>query len=95
MLAGVAFLVQVVLVEVSRGGRSPARSSEDNVPDIPDGLVQLVHGVEESCLRGVMPISSSAAWRSWPALEQSADHDVVQARGHPFAIFRLRPEGFG
>jgi hypothetical protein len=52
-----AFLIQVVLVDVSRGGRSPRwviENSIPDIPDIPDGLVHLIHGVADLAARGVI-----------------------------------------
>jgi len=55
MLAGVAFLVQVLIVEVFRGdGLFTRRMIENGVPDIPDGLVHLVGGVADLVVRGVI-----------------------------------------
>lgn len=51
---GRAFLVQVVPVEVPRGGPLPAGVIEDSVLDSPDGLVQLVRGVTDLAARGVI-----------------------------------------
>ncbi len=54
--AGMAFLIQVVLVDVE-GGRSPRWVTENSVPDIPDipdGLVHLIHGVADLAARGVI-----------------------------------------
>jgi len=51
--AGMAFLIQVVLVDVSRGC-SPRRVIGNSVPDIPDGLVHLFHGVADLAARGVI-----------------------------------------
>ena len=52
--AGVAFPVQVLIVEMSRGRPLTRRVIEDGVLDIPDGLVQLVGGVADLAVRGVI-----------------------------------------
>jgi hypothetical protein len=68
---------------------------EDSVRDIPDSLVHLVHGVADLPARGVIAHESQRCLEILACGEQSADHDVVQAQGDPFAVFGLAWDGFG
>jgi hypothetical protein len=68
---------------------------ENSVPDIPDGLVHLIHGVADLAARGVIAHKSQRCLQVLARGEQSADHDVVQAQCDPFAVFGLARDGLG
>jgi hypothetical protein len=68
---------------------------ENSVPDIPDGLVHLIGGVADLAARGMIAHESQRCPQVLARGEQSADHDVVQASGDPFAVFGLARDGFG
>jgi hypothetical protein len=68
---------------------------ENSVRDIPDGLVHLIGGVADLGARGVIAYESQRGLQVLARGAQSADHDVVQASGDPFAVFGLARDGFG
>ena len=85
---------RIVLVEVLSIRSITRQVIEDSVPDIPDGLVQPVHGVADLAARGVIAHQSQRCLEVQACGEQLAD-DVVQARGDRLVVFDQVQAGLG
>ena len=68
---------------------------ENGVPDIPDGLVQLTHGVADPAAHGVIAHYPQDGLEIQARGEQQADHDVVQVQGDPLTVLGQVKEGTG
>ena len=60
---------------------------ENGVPDIPDGLVQFIHGVADLAAHGVIAHHPQYCLEIQARGEQPADHDVVQDQVDPLTVF--------
>jgi hypothetical protein len=87
--------VRIVLVEVLPRRSITRQVIEDSVPDIPDGLVQLVHGVADLAARGVIAHQPQRCLEVQACGQQPADDDVVQAQGDPLVVFDQVQDGLG
>src|ERR1700691_4227261 len=95
MLAGLAFPDSGCARGCVEGGPLTRWVIENSVRDISDGLVHLICGVADVAARGVIAHESQRGLQVLARGEQSADHDVVQASGDPFAVFGLARDSSG
>jgi hypothetical protein len=51
--------------------------------------------VADLAVRGVIDHESQRGLEVFARGEQPPDHDLIQARGNPFAVFGLARDGFG
>jgi len=89
------FMVQIALVEVLPRRSITRLLIEDGFPDIPDSLVQFVHGLADLGARGLVAHQPQRCLEVQACGEQPADDDVVQAQGDPLAVFDQAQDGLG
>jgi hypothetical protein len=67
---------------------------ENGVPDVPDGVVQLVDGVADLAGHPLIADQAQRGLEIQSRSEDPADNDIVHALGNPIMIFAEMPGHF-